>query len=242
MVVANWKMHGSREFVDDFAAAWSDPPAQVDAVLCPPFGYLQPLILALKEARVGFGVQNVSAQPPGAVTGEHAAEMARDLGATFAIVGHSERRRLFAETDADVAAKFGAALRARLKPILCVGETADERRDGATRAVVLRQLDAVVRHCGVAAFANAAIAYEPVWAIGSGRAATPADAQQVHGAIRQQLTTLHPSLTSLPILYGGSVSAANAADLLAETDVDGALVGGASLDAKEFGAICSAGA
>lgn len=242
MVVANWKMHGSLGAVDAFAAAWSDPPAPVETVLCPPLGYLQPLTLALKDASTRFGVQNVAAQTAGAVTGEHAAEMARDLGATFAIVGHSERRRLFAETDADVAAKFAAALRAGLRPILCIGETAAERRDGATHAVVLGLLDAVLRHCGVAAFADAAIAYEPVWAIGSGRATTPAEAQEVHAAIRQHLTNLAPSLAKTPLLYGGSVSAANAADLLAETDIDGALVGGASLDAKEFGAICCAGA
>ena len=240
MVVANWKMHGSRAFVDAFARAWSDPPAHVDTVFCPPFGYLRALMLAMKDASAGFGVQNLSAQPAGALTGEHAAEMAWDLGARFAIVGHSERRRRFAETDADVAAKFDAALHAGLQPILCVGETAAERRSEATQAVVLGQLDAVVEHCGVAGFAEAAIAYEPVWAIGSGRTATPAEAQQVHASIRRHLTALDPSLAGLRLLYGGSVSASNAAELLAETDIDGALVGGASLDAREFRAICCA--
>ena len=242
-IVANWKMHGSRRQVDTFAAAWRDPPAHVETVICPPFGYLQPLALALNDTRVRFGVQNLSPDPAGAVTGEHAAEMAWDLGARFAIVGHSERRRLFAETDVVVAAKFEAALRARLTPILCVGETLAERREGVAHRVVLHQLDAVVDRCGSEAFANSAIAYEPVWAIGTDEPATPAQAQEMHAVIRRHLAKLDAALSKRQrLLYGGSVNAANAAMLMAEADIDGALVGGASLDATEFMAICCAAA
>ena len=241
LVVANWKMHGSAPFVDDYAAGWQAPPPQVDAVLCPPFAYLPRLAAALDGRRVRFGVQNVAAQPAGAFTGEHAAPMAHDLGAEFAIVGHSERRALFAESDAVVAAKFAAARDAGLVPILCVGETLAERRAGRARDVVLRQFDAVVDHCGASALADAVLAYEPVWAIGSGETASPAQAQEMHAVLRQRVAeVLGDAAASVRILYGGSVNAVNAGALLAAPDVDGALVGGASLDAAEFAAICCA--
>ena len=241
LVVANWKMHGSVAFVDDYAAGWQAPPPQVDAVLCPPFAYLPRLAAALDGRRARFGVQNVAAQPAGAFTGEHAAPMAHDLGAEFAIVGHSERRALFAETDAVVAAKFAAARDAELVPILCVGETLAERRAGRARDVVLGQLDAVVDHCGASALADAVLAYEPVWAIGSGETASPAQAQEMHAVLRQRVAeVLGDAAASVRILYGGSVNAVNAGALLAGPDVDGALVGGASLDAAEFAAICCA--
>ena len=242
LVVANWKMHGSVAFVDDYAAGWQAPPPQVDAVLCPPFAYLPRLAAALAGRRARFGVQNVAVQPAGAFTGEHAAPMARDLGAEFAIVGHSERRALFAETDAVVAAKFAAARDAELVPILCVGETLAERRAGRARDVVLRQFDAVVDHCGASALADAVLAYEPVWAIGSGETASPAQAQEMHAVLRQRVADVLGDAAGVRILYGGSVNAANAGALLAAPDVDGALVGGASLDAAEFAAICCAAA
>ena len=210
-------------------------------MLCPPFAYLPRLAAALDGRRARFGVQNVAAQPAGPFTGEHAAPMARDLGAEFAIVGHSERRALFAETDAVVAAKFAAARDAGLVPILCVGETLAERRAGRARDVVLRQFDAVVDHCGASALADAVLAYEPVWAIGSGETASPAQAQEMHAVLRQRVgDVLGDAAASVCILYGGSVNAANAGALLAAPDVDGALVGGASLDAAEFAAICCA--
>ena len=240
LVVANWKMHGSATFVDDYAARWQAPPRQVDAVLCPPFAYLPRLAAALDGRRARFGVQNVAAQPAGAFTGEHAAPMARDLGAEFAIVGHSERRAQFAETDAVVAAKFAAARGAGLVPILCVGETIAERRAGRARDVVFSQLDAVVDRCGASALADAVLAYEPVWAIGSGETASPAQAQEMHAVLRQRVADVLGDAAGVRILYGGSVKAANAGALLAAPDVDGALVGGASLDAAEFATICCA--
>ena len=238
LVVANWKMNASVAFVARFAAAWRDPPPHVDAVVCPPFAYLHRLAEALRGRAARFGVQNIAAEPPGAFTGEHATAMARDLGAEFAIVGHSERRRLFAESDSVVAEKFEAAVRAHLAPIFCVGETLDERRAGRARATVLAQLDAVIRRCGAAAFDTAVLAYEPVWAIGTGETATPAQAQEMHDVLRTHLKS--QGAAGARILYGGSVKAANATALFAAPDIDGALVGGASLDAAEFGAICSA--
>ena len=240
-MVANWKMHGSVAFVARFAEDWRDPPQHVDAVVCPPLAYLRQLVDALRPRTVRFGVQNVAAEPSGAFTGEHSSAMARDLGADFAIVGHSERRRLFQESDELVAAKFEAAASMNLAPILCVGETLAERRDGDARAVVLAQVDAVIERCGAAAFNDAVLAYEPVWAIGSGETATPAQAQEMHALLRARLASADESAAErVRILYGGSVKAANAAALFAAPDIDGALVGGASLDAAEFAAICCA--
>ena len=241
LVVANWKMNGSAAFVDAFAASWQEPPHTVDAVVCPPLAYLQRLAQAMAGHRVRFGVQDVAAQPAGPFTGEHSAPMARDLGAEFAIVGHSERRALFAETNTVVASKFAAAKDAGLVPILCVGETLAERRAERAQQVVLDQFDAVIDRCGAAAMADAVLAYEPVWAIGSGETASPAQAQEMHEVLRRRMTeVLGGSASSVRILYGGSVKAANAGALFAQQDVDGALVGGASLDAAEFAAICCA--
>ena len=238
LVVANWKMHGDREFVAQFARAWR-APSGVDVVVCPSWGHLDLAVSAFAGQGVRFGVQTTAAEPSGAFTGEHAAEMARDLGAVFAIVGHSERRRLFGETDAVVAAKFCAAQRAGLTPILCVGESQDERRGGNAVEVVRGQLGAVAGVAGADALRDAVIAYEPVWAIGTGDTATPAQAQAMHAAIRAALPNAG---CATRVLYGGSVKAANAAWIFAEPDVDGALVGGASLDANEFSAICFAAA
>ena len=241
LVVANWKMNGSAAFVDAFAASWQAPPRTVEAVICPPLAYLQRLAQAMAGCGVRFGVQNVAPQPSGPFTGEHAAPMARDLGAEFAIVGHSERRALFAETDAVVATKFAAAEDAGLVPILCVGETLAERHAGRAQQVVLEQIDAIVDHCGASALADAVLAYEPVWAIGSGETASPAQAEEMHEVLRRRMTeVLGISAAGVRILYGGSVKAANAGALFVQPDVDGALVGGASLDAGEFAAICFA--
>ncbi len=243
LVVANWKMHGATSLVEAFAAGWRGAPAGVDVVLCPPWGYLGGAVTALSGRDMQFGVQSTAVEPSGAFTGEHAAEMARDLGAEFAIVGHSERRLLFGETDAVVADKFQAARRADLTPILCIGETLDQRRRDAATATVLAQLDAVLRRCGGAAFETAAIAYEPVWAIGTGATATPAQAQEMHAAIRAHLAkAIGPPANAVRILYGGSLKASNAKAIFAEVDIDGGLVGGASLDATEFAEICCAAA
>lgn len=243
LVAANWKMNGTAQAVADFAAAWPDTPPGVDVVLCPPWGYLDRLATALEGRGVRFGVQTTAVESAGAFTGEHAAEMARDLGAEFAIVGHSERRRLYAETDAVVVAKFLAAQRAGLTPIVCVGETIEERRAGNAAGVVLAQLDAIDDSAGPSAWKDVVIAYEPVWAIGTGETATPAQAQEMHAAIREYLARRSPALAEgTRILYGGSVNAGNADDLFAQADIDGGLVGGASLDAKEFAEICSTAA
>ena len=239
MVAGNWKMHGDANLLAAFATAWQQAPTGVDVVLCPPFAYLKQAA-ALAPRGVAFGVQNVAEAASGAFTGEHSAAMARDLGAEFAIVGHSERRQLFGETDAVVAQKFASAQSAGLVPILCVGETLAVRREGAAVAAVLGQLDAVSREVGAEALANAVIAYEPVWAIGTGETASPEQAQAMHAAIRAHLTAAGDGdLGPMRILYGGSVKASNAGALFAAPDIDGGLVGGASLDAREFAAICS---
>ena len=236
-------MHGDLAFVAAFAAAWRQrgdaSDADVDVAVCPPFGYLGRVAAGLGES-VRYGVQDVAVEAAGAFTGEHAAEMARDLGATFAIVGHSERRALFGESDADVAGKFAAARRAGLVPILCVGETFAERQAGVAEATVLAQLEAVLGESGPDAFGRElVVAYEPVWAIGTGETATPAQAQAMHGRIRARLASLGGYRASaVRVLYGGSVNADNAADLFAQPDIDGGLVGGASLAAATFAEIC----
>ena len=215
-------------------------PAAVDVVICPPLAYLDRLAATL-GGDVRLGVQDVAVEPSGAYTGEHAAEMARDLGATFAIVGHSERRQLFGESDAVVAAKFGAARRAGLVPILCLGETLAERRAGQAEARVVAQLDRVIEHAGVSAFdEEVVIAYEPVWAIGTGETATPAQAQGMHGTIRARLGEVAAAVAeAVRVVYGGSVNVENAGELFAQPDIDGGLVGGASLDALTFARICN---
>lgn len=234
-------MNGTAQAVADYAAVWPDTPPGIDVVFCPPWAYLDRLTSALHDRGVRFGVQTTAIESAGAFTGEHAAEMARDLGAEFAIVGHSERRRLYAETDAVVVGKFLAARRAGLTPIVCVGETLEERRGGNAAGVVLAQLDAIDDGARPSAWEDVVIAYEPVWAIGTGETATPAQAQEMHAAIREYLARRSSALAEgTRILYGGSVNAANADNLFAQADIDGGLVGGASLDAGEFSRICRA--
>lgn len=241
-VAANWKMHGTTSLADAYVGDWLKyrHPGAVDVVICPPLAYLDRVARALGDHGVRFGAQAVHAEPAGAYTGEHAAEMARDLGATYAIIGHSERRRLFAETDAVVAAKFAAARRARLVPILCVGETLAERRAGQAEATVMAQLDGVLGHgCASTRDTNFVVAYEPVWAIGTGETATPTQAQQMHGTIRARLGDVGDAFAqSVRVVYGGSVNVDNAEALFAQTDIDGGLVGGASLNAAAFAEIC----
>jgi triosephosphate isomerase (TIM) len=207
-------------------------------VVCPPFPYLAQAAERLAGSRVRWGAQNLSEHGSGAYTGEVSAAMLAEFGCRYAIVGHSERRALYGETDAQVAEKFAAARSAGLVPILCVGESLPEREAGRTEEVVARQLDAVLDASGAAQFAQAVLAYEPVWAIGTGRTATPEQAQQVHAVLRERLR--RAGAAEVPVLYGGSVKAANAGALFAMPDVDGGLVGGASLDAKEFLAIAAA--
>ena len=231
LVAGNWKMHGSAAALARFATAMAFEDG-VEAVLLPPAPYLAMMRERLPDA-VGIGVQNVHAAACGAHTGEVAAEMALDLGAQYALVGHSERRRDCLETDAAAAAKFRAARRAGLTPILCVGETLDERRAGRENDVVRAQLEAVFD--ADPPLAADVIAYEPVWAIGTGETATPEQAQAMHAFIR---ATLGGACGR--VIYGGSVNAANAAALFDQRDIDGGLVGGASLDAAQFSAIIRA--
>ncbi|MDE0691911.1 MAG: triose-phosphate isomerase [Gammaproteobacteria bacterium] len=240
LVAANWKMNASVAAIDAFVRAWQQPSSDVDVVFCPPLGYLDRLGSAF-AGDVHLGVQDVGVEAKGAFTGEHSAEMAADLGAAYCIVGHSERRAMHGEDDAVVAGKFRAALRAGLMPVLCVGETLAERRAGDAKETVLRQLDAVLNDSGAAPFADAAVAYEPVWAIGTGVTASPEQAAEMHATIRQRLAAEDADVaTAVRIVYGGSVKAANALALFAQVDIDGGLVGGASLDPHEFAAICAA--
>ncbi len=212
-----------------------------EVAVCVPFPYLAQAQSVLSGSVVGWGAQDVSAYAEGAYTGEVAAAMLADFACRFVIVGHSERRALHGETDAVVAAKFCAAQGAGLTPILCVGETLAERDSGQTMEVVARQMAAVLEHAGVDALARAVVAYEPVWAIGTGRTATPQQAQEVHAAIRAQVAAGNARIAAeLRVLYGGSVKPQNAAALFAQADVDGGLVGGASLVLEDFLMICQA--
>jgi len=228
LVAGNWKMHGSRTFSSallDALIAGLGRESSVEVAVCPPFPYLQQASGRLNATPIALGAQNVSEHAQGAYTGEVSAAMLAELGCRYVIVGHSERRQLYGERDAQVAAKFAAALAAGLTPILCVGETLEEREAGRTEEVVARQLDAVTKN---SSFATAVLAYEPVWAIGTGRNATPEQAQAVHRFLRAR------AFPETRILYGGSVKASNAAAIFAMPDVDGGLIGGASLVAKEF--------
>lgn len=244
LVVGNWKMHGSlagndillKGIVSGIACAGS-----VEVAVCVPFPYLAQAQAMLAATPLRWGAQDLGEHAAGAYTGEVSATMLGDFGCRYVIVGHSERRALHGETDAVVAAKFRAAKAAGLVPIVCVGETLTQRDAGETLAVVRTQLDAVLAVAGSAALSGTVFAYEPVWAIGTGRTATPAQAQEVHAAMRAQMAAADASLAAqTPILYGGSVKAQNAGELFAQQDIDGGLVGGASLVAEEFLAICQA--
>src|SRR5450432_3703206 len=246
MVAGNWKMHGSRaanqallaELEMNLKAEWP-----IDIVVFPPYVYLSDAIRMLEDGRIAVGAQDVCAESGGAYTGQVCATMLKDVGCSYVIVGHSERRRWYHEDDALVARKFAAVLAGGLTPVLCVGETLEEREAKQTESVVGRQVDAVIAMHGVGGFAEAVLAYEPVWAIGTGRTASPEQAQAVHAFLRSRIAAHDAKMAGhLRILYGGSVKAGNAAELFAMPDVDGGLVGGASLSADEFRQICAAAA
>lgn len=244
LVAGNWKMHGSRAenaaLVSAILDGWPGIAA-VDAAICPPFVYLNEVGRLLRDSRIALGAQSVCAEAVGAFTGEVSASMLKDTGCTYVIVGHSERRALYHEDDVLVARKCLAAQSQGLIPILCVGETLEEREKGSTFDVIKRQLGAVIQLLGVDALARAVIAYEPVWAIGTGKTATPEQAQEVHAFIRADVARLSDTIAGrLQILYGGSVKASNARELFSMPDVDGGLIGGASLKADEFLKICAA--
>ncbi|MCG8393096.1 MAG: triose-phosphate isomerase [Pseudomonadales bacterium] len=240
LVAGNWKMNGRQELLGDMAQALAGYHGEAQVVVCPPFPYLAAARATLPET-VGVGGQNLSDQEDGAFTGEVSAPMLAEVGCGHVIIGHSERRALYGETDACIADKFARAQAAGLVPILCVGETLEEREAGHTEQVVRRQLLAVVDAVGIAAFAQAVVAYEPVWAIGTGKTASPEQAQEVHADLRRTLAEKDPAIAdSLRLLYGGSVKADNAGLLFAQSDIDGGLIGGASLTADSFIAICQA--
>jgi len=243
LVAGNWKMHGSLAENAALLAAIKPALTGIEAAVCVPFPYLAQVQTALSGSSIAWGAQNLSEQAKGAFTGEVSASMLLDFGCRYVIVGHSERRSLYGESDELVASKYMAAQAAGLTPILCVGESLAERESGVTEMVVARQLDAVIKASGVASLAKAVVAYEPVWAIGTGKTATPEQAQAVHAFIRGKIATLDAGVADqLVIQYGGSVKAANAAELMTQPDIDGGLIGGASLVAEEFVAICRAAA
>ena len=242
VVAANWKMHKgleeTRAFFGSFTVAIGEGRPQV---LVFPTAVSLAAARAARPPHVGIGLQNIHWEDEGAFTGEISAPQAREAGATHVLVGHSERRHLFGETDDQVTRKTGSALRLGLIPLVCVGETLAERRAGRLEEVILRQIDAALAAVDLARNAPFLIAYEPVWAIGTGETATPADAEAAHGTLRARLRArLDGGADDVSILYGGSVKADNAAELMAASDVDGVLVGGASLDPRQFTAIVGA--
>ena len=244
LVAGNWKMNASTADVETLVrgildGSSADGPA--DLAVFPPFPYLAQVQRLAHGTHLQWGGQTLNPNASGAHTGEVSASMLNDFGCQMVLVGHSERRALYGESDADVAARFVAAQAAGLTPILCVGETREEREAGDTEAVVARQVDAVLEAAGIDAFGGALVAYEPVWAIGTGLTATPEQAQAVHAFLRDKFTALDVTIGGqLRILYGGSVKGANAAELFTQSDVDGGLIGGASLTAEDFLAIYAA--
>lgn len=244
LVAGNWKLNGSKETVRNLVEGilgGIDTVKSAEVTLCPPYIFIQQVVEMLNGSAVSCGAQNCAEPDSGAYTGEISAPMIKEFGCKYVIIGHSERRALYGETDQLVAEKFKAVQKSGLIPILCVGELLEERESGDTEQVVGRQLDAVLDAAGIEAFSKAAIAYEPVWAIGTGKTATPDQAQAVHATIRNSLSAHDAEIAQgIQILYGGSVKADNAAELFSMQDIDGGLIGGAALDAEGFLTICRA--
>jgi triosephosphate isomerase len=244
LVAGNWKMNGSGAMVQELLEgllAGTQNESDVEMAVFPPYPYLAQTQSLLDGSSISWGGQSLNPVSHGAHTGEVSAGMLLDFACRYVLVGHSERRAIYGESDADVADRFEAALASGIEPVLCVGETLEERENGETEAVVGRQLDAVLERCGIAGFERAIVAYEPVWAIGTGKTATPEQAQAVHAFIRDKFFSQDDIIAGqLRILYGGSVNGSNAADLFAREDIDGGLVGGASLKVEDFLAIRNA--
>jgi triosephosphate isomerase len=236
LIAGNWKMNGSLQSVIDLVEGIKAGDAgNAELAVCPPAVFLMKVGGMLADSGIALGAQNVCDQEAGAFTGEISAQMLKECGCRYAIVGHSERRSLYLETDQLVAARFAMALNEGIVPILCVGETLQEREQGVTEDVVARQLQAVIDLCGIAGIAQSVIAYEPVWAIGTGKVATPEQAQAVHAFIRAKLEQHDAGVAQqVQILYGGSMNPSNAAELLSQQDIDGGLIGGAALKADDF--------
>lgn len=244
LIAGNWKMNGSRSqtksLIQGIKSGWQEDK-DIEVLVLPVFVYLQEAHHLLNQTTIKLGAQNLYPGASGAFTGEVSGHMLKDVGCEYVLIGHSERRTLFHEGLPLVAAKFKAAVEAGLKPILCVGETKQQRENGATETVIREQIESAIELAGIDAFKDAVIAYEPVWAIGTGLTATPEQAQAVHLTIRDQIAQNHVDIAKrIRILYGGSMKADNAAALLAQPDIDGGLIGGASLDAGSFLAICDA--
>lgn len=241
-VGGNWKMHGSRAMASALLGAIVEAKTDaVDVAVFPPFPYLREACAACAGSHIAVGGQDLSEHESGAFTGEVSAAMLRDVGCSAVLVGHSERRQYHHESNRQVAIKVARALSHGLDPVLCVGETLEEHDAGRTAEVVAAQLAPVIEHCGIAAFERVVVAYEPVWAIGTGRTATPAQAQAVHALLRSQLASDDARIAgSTRIVYGGSVKPGNAAELFAQADIDGGLIGGAALQATDFLSICAA--
>ena len=244
LVAGNWKLNGSkssvRALVEGLLGGIGDV-SNAEVVICPPYIFIPAIARQVGSAAIAWGSQDVAKEDSGAYTGEISVAMLKEYGCTYAIVGHSERRSLFGDSNQIVAEKFAAAIKGGVRPILCVGELLEEREAGKTESVVEAQLKAVVDHCGIESFNDAVIAYEPVWAIGTGKTASPQQAQDVHAFIRGWVAARSADVAAkIQILYGGSVKGANAAELFSQEDIDGGLIGGASLDANEFLTICKA--
>jgi len=244
IVAGNWKMNASKETVNSLIEGILSGMNEVssEVIVCAPFPYLSQVESLINNSKLMLGAQNLNVNPAGAFTGEVSADMIKDFGAQHVIVGHSERRSLYGETNAIVAEKTKAAIDAGLTPLLCVGESLEDRESGKTEVIVEEQINAVIDLIGIEAFDQVIIAYEPVWAIGTGLTASPEQAQTVHLFIRNLLANSSEKIAKrTPILYGGSMNAANAADLISCSDIDGGLIGGAALKAEDFLQICKAG-
>ena len=244
IVAGNWKMNASKDSVEslvtDILSGAIDVSAEI--IVCAPFPYLSQVEVLIEGSNLMLGAQNLNVNASGAFTGEVSAEMIKDFGANHVIVGHSERRSLYGETSEIVAEKTKAAIDSGLTPILCLGESLDQRESGKTESVVSEQLNKVIKMVGIEAFNNIIVAYEPVWAIGTGMTATPEQAQAVHKFIRDLLATSDQDIADkTAILYGGSMNAGNAVELISCADIDGGLIGGAALKAEDFLQICKAG-
>jgi triosephosphate isomerase len=242
MIAGNWKMNGSESMIRSLLAginAGLNETDPVDVAVFPPFPYLSLVQGLCDGSRIEWGGQNVNAAASGAHTGESSAAMLKEFGCRYVLIGHSERRAIYGESDKEIAQRFVGALEGNLQPVLCVGETIQERESDQTESVINRQIDAVLELAGIDGFKNAIVAYEPVWAIGTGLTASPDQAQEIHALIRDKFRSLDGIIAGqMRILYGGSVNGSNAADLFAREDIDGGLVGGASLKAEDFLAIC----
>ncbi|KGK01050.1 triose-phosphate isomerase [Thalassotalea sp. ND16A] len=244
LIIGNWKMNGSLTENEKLLNTISTSLITIEGieiVVCPPSLYMAQVKQQLSKTKIKHGAQNVSEFQSGAYTGEISTSMLGELGCCFVLLGHSERRALYHENDAQIADKFSAAVKANIRPVLCVGETLSQRQCGETFSVIAKQIKTVIEQVGIEAFAQAVVAYEPVWAIGTGETATPEQAQAVHANIRHQLAEYDVNIANrIHIIYGGSVNASNAQALFMQQDIDGGLVGGASLNSDEFVKICQA--